>query len=241
MNIGAIIPARYDSSRFPGKPLAKISGISMIERVYRQVQRSEKFEEIIVATDSIEIAEEVERFNGKFVMTSPECSSGTERVWEVLKNSKLESVINIQGDEPLVSEELISDVYNRLSQGVDPVVTAVYFNDSLEDFNSVNVVKCIFDVSGKALYFSRSPIPGQKSSAFSGFYHHIGIYGYTRDALLSFFELPPSDMEQMEKLEQLRFIDNGINIYVLKTNYRSIGVDVPEDVNKIEKILREKN
>lgn len=241
MNIGAIIPARYDSSRFPGKPLVKISGISMIERVYRQVQRSEKFEEIIVATDSIEIAEEVEKFNGKFVMTSAECSSGTERVWEVLKNSNMESVINIQGDEPLVSEELISDVYNRLSQGMDPVVTAVYFNDSLEDFNSVNVVKCVFDVSGKALYFSRSPIPGQKSSEFSGFYHHIGIYGYTRDALSSFFELPPSDMEQMEKLEQLRFIDNCINIYVLKTNYRSIGVDVPEDVNKIEKILRKKN
>ena len=241
MNIGAIIPARYDSSRFPGKPLAKISGISMIERVYRQVQRSEKFEEIIVATDSIEIAEEVEKFNGKYVMTSPECSSGTERVWEVLKNSKLESAINIQGDEPLVSEELISDVYNRLSQGMDPVVTAVYFNDSLEDFNSVNVVKCVFDVSGKALYFSRSPIPGQKSSEFRGFYHHIGIYGYTRDALSSFFELPPSDLEQIEKLEQLRFIDNGINIYVLKTNYRSIGVDVPEDVNKIEKILRKAN
>ena len=241
MNIGAIIPARYDSSRFPGKPLAKISGISMIERVYRQVQKSEKFEEIIVATDSIEIAEEVEKFNGKYVMTSPECSSGTERVWEVLKNSKLESAINIQGDEPLVSEELISDVYNRLSQGMDPVVTAVYFNDSLEDFNSVNVVKCVFDVSGKALYFSRSPIPGQKSSEFRGFYHHIGIYGYTRDALSSFFELPPSDLEQIEKLEQLRFIDNGINIYVLKTNYRSIGVDVPEDVNKIEKILRKAN
>lgn len=241
MNIGAIIPARYDSSRFPGKPLVKISGVSMIERVYRQVQGSGKFEEIIVATDSVKIAEEVEKFNGKYVMTSPGCSSGTERVWEVLKESRLEAAINIQGDEPLVSEKLISDIYNRLKYGVDPVVTAVYFNDSFEDFNSVNVVKSVFDVNGKALYFSRSPIPGQQISEFTGFYHHIGIYGYTRDALSSFFELPPSDMEKVERLEQLRFIDNGINIYVLKTNYRSIGVDVPEDVDKIEKILREKN
>ncbi len=239
MKIGAIIPARYESSRFRGKPLAKISGISMIERVYRQVLKSEKFEEIIVATDSDLIAEEVDRFNGKFVMTSPDCSSGTERVWEVLKDSDLNSAINIQGDEPLISEKLISEIYVRLEQGGDPVVTAAYFNESLDDFNSVNVVKSVFDANGNALYFSRSPIPGQQLSGFSGFYHHVGIYGYTRDALSSFFNLPPSKMEQMEKLEQLRFIENGINICVIKTDYRSIGVDVPQDIEKIEKLLKE--
>ncbi|MCK5222201.1 MAG: 3-deoxy-manno-octulosonate cytidylyltransferase [Candidatus Aminicenantes bacterium] len=239
MKIGAIIPARYESSRFRGKPLAKISGISMIERVYRQVLKSEKFEEIIVAIDSDLIAEEVDRFNGKFVMTSPDCSSGTERVWEVLKDSDLDSAINIQGDEPLISEKLISEIYVRLEQGGDPVVTAAYFNESLDDFNSVNVVKSVFDANGNALYFSRSPIPGQQLSGFSGFYHHVGIYGYTRDALSSFFNLPPSKMEQMEKLEQLRFIENGINICVIKTDYRSIGVDVPQDIEKIEKLLKE--
>ncbi|MCK4889522.1 MAG: 3-deoxy-manno-octulosonate cytidylyltransferase [Candidatus Aminicenantes bacterium] len=239
MKIGAIIPARYESSRFRGKPLAKISGMSMIERVYRQVLKSEKFEEIIVATDSNLIAEEVDKFNGKFVMTSPDCSSGTERVWEVLKDSDLDSAINIQGDEPLISEKLISEIYDRLEKGGDPVVTAAYFNESLDDFNSVNVVKSVFNSNGNALYFSRSPIPGQQLSGFSGFYHHIGIYGYTRDALSSFFNLPPSKMEQMEKLEQLRFIENGINIYVIKTDYRSIGVDVPRDINKIEKLLKE--
>jgi len=241
MNIGAIIPARYNSSRFPGKPLAKISGISMIERVYEQVRKSEKFSEIIVATDSEEIAGEVKRFGGKFKMTSPACSSGSDRVWEVLKNSDLDAVINIQGDEPLISEKLISEIYSKLEKGVDPVVTAAYFNNSFDDFNSVNVVKSVFSKNGRALYFSRSPIPEQDLSVFDGFYHHVGIYGYTKDALSAFIKLPISDIEVKERLEQLRFLDNGINIYVIKTDYRSVGVDVPEDIEKIEKILRIKN
>ncbi len=239
MKIGAIIPARYESSRFRGKPLAQIAGISMIERVYRQVAKVEKFDEIIVATDSNLIVEEVQSFNGNVVMTSPGCSSGTERVWEVLKENNFDSAINIQGDEPLISEELISEIYDRLEKGRDPVVTAAYFNKSIEDFNSVNVVKSVFDSDGNALYFSRSPIPSQQISGFDGFYHHIGIYGYTRDALSSFFNLPLSKMEKMERLEQLRFLENGINIFVIKTDYRSIGVDVPEDIYKIEKILKE--
>ncbi len=239
MNIAAIIPARYDSSRFPGKSLEKISGISMIERVYRQVQRSEKFKKIIVATDSNLIAREVERFKGQFIMTSSDCSSGTERVWEVLKKSDFDAAINIQGDEPLISEELISEIYDCLDGEVFPVVTAAFFNSSVDDFNSMNVVKSVFDTKGRALYFSRSPIPGQQISEFKGFYQHVGIYGYTRDVLSSFFSLPRSDMEKMERLEQLRFLYNGIDIHVLKTNYRSIGVDVPEDIKKIEKLLKE--
>ncbi len=239
MNIGAIIPARYKSSRFPGKPLAKISGISMIERVYRQVIKSDKFKSIIVATDSKIIAEEVERFGGQFKMTSVECSSGTERVWEVFRESDLDGVINIQGDEPLISENLISEIYFKLIEGVNPVVTAAYFNESEEEFYSENVVKSVFDRNGNALYFSRSPIPGHQLTEFSGFHHHIGIYGYTRNALSSFIKLPPSDHEIIERLEQLRFLDNGINISVIKTDYRSIGVDIPEDIKKIEKLLKE--
>ena len=239
MNIGAIIPARYNSSRFPGKPLAKISGVSMIERVYRQASKSGKFKSVIVATDSKIIAEEVERFGGLFKMTSAECSSGTERVWEVFQESDLDGAINIQGDEPLISEDLISEIYFKLMEGGNPVVTAAYFNDSEEEFYSENVVKSVFDSKGNALYFSRSPIPGQQLTKFSGFYHHIGIYGYTRNALSSFIKLSPSELEIKEKLEQLRFLDNGINISVLKTNYKSIGVDIPEDIEKIEKLLKE--
>ncbi len=239
MNIGAIIPARYNSSRFPGKPLVKISGISMIERVYRQVNSSEKFDKVIVATDSKKIAEEVERFGGQFQMTSEGCSSGTERVWEVMRESNLDAAINIQGDEPLISADLISEIYLELEEGLNPVVTAAYFNRSEKEFNSSNVVKSVFDKNGTALYFSRSPIPGQKLTGFTGFYQHIGIYGYTRSALSSFIELSPSDNEIKERLEQLRFLDNGIKIKVLKTGYRSIGVDIPEDIEKIEKLLKE--
>jgi len=239
MNIGAIIPARYNSTRFPGKPLAKIAGISMIERVYRHVSNCDKFKKVIIATDSKKIAEEVDRFGGQVKMTSEGCSSGTERVWEVLKESDLDAAINVQGDEPLISENLISEIYLKLKEGGNPVVTAVCFNKSEEEFNSVNVVKSVFDKNGSALYFSRSPIPGQQLTEFSGFYHHIGIYGYTRSALSSFINLSPSDNEIREKLEQLRFLDNGIKIRVLKTDYRSFGVDVPGDIEKIEKLLKE--
>ena len=238
MNIGAIIPARYDSSRFPGKPLARIAGMSMIERVYQKVRRSEKFDQIIVATDNKEIAAEVKRFGGNFSMTSPDCPSGSDRVWEVLEKSGLDAAINIQGDEPLISEKLISEIYTGLEERRASVVTAAYFNNSFNEFNSVNTVKTIIDKNGMALYFSRASIPSQDLSGFEGFFHHIGIYGYTREALSSFIHFPLSELELKERLEQLRFLDNGIDIYVLKTDYRSVSVDVPEDIGKIEKILR---
>ncbi len=239
MNIGAIIPVRYYSSRFPGKPLVKISGISMIERVYKQVQKSGRFEKILVATDDLRIANEVKRFGGTAVITSKDCTSGTQRVWEVLKDSNFDSVINIQGDEPLISELLISAVYDRLSTGKDSVVTAAFFNESYDEYKSVNIVKSVFDKNGKANYFSRSPIPYCDSSKFKGFYQHVGIYGYTREALSLFVELSPSRVELEEKLEQLRFLDYGIDIHILRTEYRSIGVDIPSDVYKIEKIIGE--
>jgi len=239
MNIGAIIPARYYSSRFPGKPLVKISGVSMIERVYRQVQKSERFKKIIVATDDLRIANEVKRFGGSALITSKNCTTGTERVWEVLKESDIDSVINIQGDEPLISELLISAVYDRLSTGKDSVVTAAFFNKSYEEYKSINIVKSVFDKNGKANYFSRSPIPYCDSSEFKGFYQHVGIYGYVRNALSLFVGFSPSQIELEERLEQLRFLDNGIDIHVLKTEYKSVGVDIPNDVYKIEKIIGE--
>lgn len=239
MNIGAIIPARYNSSRFPGKPLAIISGISMIERVYRQAEKSGRFNKIIVATDNQSIADEVNRFGGIVEMTPEDCLTGTDRVWEVLKKSELDGAVNIQGDEPLISEDLISAIHDELTGGKTPVVTAAFHNNSEADFQSPNVVKCVFDSSGSALYFSRSPVPGQQLTGFSGFYHHVGIYGYTRKALAEFTALPPSRHEQMEKLEQLRFLDNGIRISVVQTEYRSIGVDVPKDIKKIENIIGE--
>ncbi len=240
MKIVAIIPARYNSKRFKGKPLVKINGVVMIERVYTQVEKSKKFSDIIVATDDKRIAKVVNGFGGRFALTSEKHQSGTDRLWEVVKSSDYDAVVNIQGDEPLISEELITDLYKKLQISKCDVVTAVCFNSSYDDFISKNIIKVVFDESLMALYFSRSPIPFQTKSNFSGFYQHIGIYGYMRDALKRFVESSMSNLENKEKLEQLRFLDNNIKISVIKTNYKSYGVDVPEDVVKIENILKQK-
>lgn len=239
MNIAAIIPARYESSRFPGKPLTNILGISMIERVYNQVKKSKKFTDIIVATDNKKIADTVFGFGGNFIMTPDKCRSGTERVWEVLKGSKYDAAINIQGDEPLISEKLISDIYDNLNTGKYEVITAAFFNNSMGDYLSENVVKAVFDKNSEALYFSRSPVPFVKKDNFNGFFQHIGIYGYMKKTIEYFFNCPVSALEEYEKLEQLRFLDNGVNIKIIETDYKSFGVDIPGDVEKIEKLLRE--
>lgn len=238
MRIAAVIPSRYGSSRFPGKPIALIAGKPMIERVYRQVEKSRCFEKIVVATDDQRIARVVKGFGGEVVFTASSINSGTERVWEVMKGEPVDAVVNIQGDEPLISEKLIADVHRVLSSGENGMVTAAFWNDSYEEYISPQVVKVVFNRKSQALYFSRSPIPFAQRDAFSGFYQHVGIYGYTRDVLNSFFRLPEVAMESSEKLEQLRFLSDGQIIKILITPFRSHGVDVPEDIGKIEHLLR---
>jgi 3-deoxy-manno-octulosonate cytidylyltransferase (CMP-KDO synthetase) len=239
VNIAAIIPARYHSTRFEGKPIVKIKGISMIERVYRQVTASGKFpsDHIMVATDDQRIAVVVDTFGGNVVMTSPQCSSGSERLWEVLENRDFDAVINIQGDEPIVPGELIASLYDELSSCKYEVVTPAYYSNSYEDYLSRHVVKVVVDKDFRALYFSRAPIPFTEKKNFTGFHHHIGMYGYLKDSLKRFINLPPSTLEKTEKLEQLRFLENDIGIKVISSEYQSVGVDVPEDVVKVEKIL----
>lgn len=242
MNIAAIIPARYHSTRFRGKPIVKIKGISMIERVYRQVEGSGKFPSthIIVATDDQRIASVVEAFGGNVVMTSPRCSSGSERLWEVLENSDFDAVINIQGDEPIVPGELIAAIYEELNSGKYEVVTPAYYSNSYDDYLSRHVVKVVVNRDFRALYFSRSPIPFMEKKNFTGFHHHIGMYGYLKDSLRRFINLPSSPLETREKLEQLRFLENSIGIRVIQSQYQSVGVDVPEDVEKVERILEDR-
>jgi 3-deoxy-manno-octulosonate cytidylyltransferase (CMP-KDO synthetase) len=235
--IVAIIPARYESTRFPGKPLAKISGKPMIELVYQQVAKCKKFADIIVATDDERIARTVDKFGGRFQMTSRGIQSGTERAWDVFRNSQYDAVINIQGDEPLLSDQLISKTYDAVVEEKDRVVSAFYKNSSVEDFYSRHIVKVTLDNTFQALYFSRAPIPFQTTEQFSFFYQHIGIYGYWRETLKKIMSLPPSKLELVEKLEQLRFLSNGIMIKLIESDYPSFGVDVPEDVKKIERIL----
>jgi 3-deoxy-manno-octulosonate cytidylyltransferase (CMP-KDO synthetase) len=239
VKIAAIIPARYHSTRFEGKPIVKIKGIPMIVRVYRQVEVSGKFPSahIMVATDDQRIASVVDAFGGNVVMTSPRCSSGSQRLWEVLENRDFDAVINIQGDEPIVPGELISALYDEVCSCKYDVVTPAYYSHSYEDYLSRHVVKVVVDQDFRALYFSRSPIPFMEKGNFTGFHHHIGMYGYLKESLKSFINLPASPLETREKLEQLRFLENGIGIKVIPSQYQSVGVDVPEDVEKVERIL----
>ena len=239
MNIAAVIPSRYHSSRFPGKPLAKIAGKSMIERVYRQAAKAGCFTEIIVATDDERIFNEVIGFGGIAEMTDITIKSGSERVWSVVEKKECEAVINIQGDEPLISENLIRDVYRALRENA--IVSAARRNDSPEDFQSKNVVKVVFDKKKQALYFSRAPVPFCGEGFFEGFFQHIGIYGYSKKMLQNFVKAGISQLEKTENLEQLRFLFLGEKIHIIETDYVSYGVDVPDDIEKIEKILRGKH
>ncbi|MCK4835316.1 MAG: 3-deoxy-manno-octulosonate cytidylyltransferase [Candidatus Aminicenantes bacterium] len=241
IKIAAVIPARYESTRYRGKPLAVIAGKYMIERVYRQVQKSERFPEIIVATDDMRIVRAVEEFGGTAILTSGNITSGSDRVWEVIRNSDFEAAINIQGDEPLISEKLIAEMYDLLTTAEQEVISAVYYNSSYVDFNSRNIVKVVLDNHFRSLYFSRSPIPFTPGDEFKGFYQHIGIYGYLKGTLEKFVNLPCSQLESQEKLEQLRFLSNGIPIKMITSNTQSVGVDVPEDIKKIETILNDEN
>lgn len=236
MKIAAVIPARFQSSRFPGKPLAKIAGLTMIERVYRQAAKAECFSDIIVATDDRRIFNEVIGFGGKAEMTDNKIESGSERVWSVIEKKDFSAVVNIQGDEPLISEKLILDVCRALRE--NPVVSAARANESYADFCSRNVVKVVCDREGRALYFSRAPIPYSDKNDFSGFSQHIGIYGYTKEMLKMFISSEVSELERRENLEQLRFLFLGLKVHVIASDFVSHGVDVPEDVAKIEELLR---
>lgn len=239
MKIAAIIPARFQSTRFEGKPLVKICGVTMIERVYRQVEKCGKFPagHIIVATDDRRIADEVVSFGGTARMTSPHHQSGSERLWEVLQNGDFEAAINIQGDEPIISPRLIASLYDELKSGTSPVVTPAYYNTEYKDFLSRHVTKVVLDKNSRALYFSRSPIPFTEEKDFKGFHHHLGMYGYFCQSLEMFVKAERSTLEALEKLEQLRFLENGIPIKVISSPEKSVGVDVPEDLVEVEGIL----
>jgi 3-deoxy-manno-octulosonate cytidylyltransferase (CMP-KDO synthetase) len=236
MRIAAVIPSRYQSSRFPGKPLAPIAGMTMIERVYRQVAKAGCFCDILVATDDQRIINEVTRFGGKAEITDININSGSERVWAVVKNKPYDAVINIQGDEPLIPEKLILEVYGAL--GANSIVSAARHSDSYEDFCSKNVVKVVCSQENHALYFSRAPIPFSEKNSFSGFFQHIGIYGYLKEKLEMFNRSGISELEKRENLEQLRFLSLDQRIHIVRTNSTSYGVDVPGDIEKIEKLLR---
>jgi 3-deoxy-manno-octulosonate cytidylyltransferase (CMP-KDO synthetase) len=245
MRIIGIIPARYASTRFPGKPLALVAGKPLIQRVVEQCQRAKTLAEIIVATDDSRIADAANEFC-RVEMTRVDHPSGSDRIAEVASRLDCEAVVNIQGDEPLIEPNVIEAVAGALAQ--EAMSTAATPVRQVAEYDNPNVVKVVVNAAGRALYFSRRTIPylreassrsaNEQLAAFP-FLKHLGIYGYRRETLLKLVQFPVSPLENAEKLEQLRALENGIQIAVVKVDYDSVGVDAPEDVAKVEKILRE--
>ena len=240
-NIIGIIPARYASTRFPGKPLADIAGKSMIQRVYEQTKKSSRIREVIVATDDDRIANAVKNFGGNFCMTSTAHQSGTDRCAEVVEQRKLkaDAIINIQGDEPFIDPkqiDLVCSCFDDTSVQLATLVKRIMKDEILFNPNSPKV---ILDKDHNAIYFSRHPIPfvrGKEQASWLAshtFYQHIGIYGYTTEALRKITRLPVSSLEKTESLEQLRWIENGFKIRTALTTLETLAVDTPEDLTRI--------
>lgn len=241
VRILGIIPARYASTRFPAKALVDINGKVMVQRVYEQAMKASLLTSVLVATDHPEIENKVKGFGGNVCITDSQTPSGTDRCFEALAASgeSYDYVINIQGDEPFINPEQIDSLASLLD-GTTEVATLVRKIDNVEDLFDPNVVKAVFDQAGNAMYFSRSTIPyirgiDKNSWLNSGeFFKHIGIYGYRADILSKFSSLKKSVLEAAESLEQLRWLDNGYRIKVAETPHQSIGVDTPEDLEKLK-------
>lgn len=238
MKFIAVIPARYSSVRFPGKPLAILNGKPIIQHVYENVYNSNLFQDVIVATDDTRIIEAVRLFNGNYQLTSPEHPSGSDRIAEVIKDMDCDVIFNIQGDEPMITGEPLAqlkEVFRDQDVQVTSLMTAL---KDPKDLLNINIVKVVTDNYLNALYFSRSPIPYNRDG-IPGIEHfrHIGVYAYRKQTLLDYVKLPQSRLEQIEKLEQLRFLENGISIRMVKTDYQGIGIDTPEDLEKVQSLL----
>ncbi|HLL54544.1 MAG TPA: 3-deoxy-manno-octulosonate cytidylyltransferase [Myxococcaceae bacterium] len=234
----AVIPARYASSRLPGKPLARIGGKPMIQHVWDRCQESGAFSRVLVATDDDRILQAVRGFGGEARLTSPDCQSGTDRVAEVARaEPSAQVLVNVQGDEPLLNPEVLRTLARAFEDPAVGMATLVRPLDE-EERRNPNVVKALVGRNGDALYFSRADVPFQRDPGASPpRYGHIGLYGYRREVLLQLAQLPPSPLEECEKLEQLRALESGIRIRCLVTPHRSVGVDTPEDLARAEALL----
>ena len=239
MKIVGIIPARYGSTRLPGKPIKDICGKPMIRHVYERVQQSRLIDEVIVATDDERIIRAVDTFNGKAVMTSVEHPNGTSRAAEAVKDMNVDIIINIQGDEPFIEPEMIDEVAEALINNEETPTATLCCRISEEKFNDENVVKVVRDINGNALYFSRSLIPFPRKRENHLVFEHIGIYGYTKSFLLKYIELKDTPLSVTESLEQLRILENGYNIMVVETKYpyEALSIDTEEDLESARRII----
>lgn len=249
MKILGIIPARYASTRFPGKPLTVINGKTMIQRVYEQSLKAHLLADVVVATDDQRIFDAVKSFGGNVMMTSSEHNSGTDRCCEIVSKigSYYDAVVNIQGDEPFINPEQINQIASLISSDDSQIASLCKPIKDEEELFDNNVVKVVFDINGRAVYFSRQTIPflrkvekNEKSWMNARtFYKHIGIYAYKTDVLKKIAALPQSDLELAECLEQLRWIENSYTIKMGITEFESYSIDTPQDVEKCLKFFKD--
>ena len=245
-----VIPARYGSTRFPGKPLALLAGRPMLEWVYERAQRASRLSQVIVATDDARVLECVQRFGGRAVMTREDHATGSDRVAEVARALDADIIVNIQGDEPLIDPAAVDLGVALLSEHPEEQVgTLVRPLNEATELTDPNVVKVVLSNDGHALYFSRSPIPHVRGSAdpacwpkqYSHYYKHVGLYVFRRSFLLQFVSWPPGRLEQAESLEQLRILERGLKMAVALTSYEARSVDTPEDLQRLTRFLEESN
>ena len=241
MNFIAIIPARYASTRFPGKPLADIKGKPMVQHVYEKAINSGLFQKVLVATDDIRIQKVVLSFGGEVAMTHQNHQSGTDRCGEVINNirNSFDVVVNIQGDEPFIHQLQLEELVNLFKSTPAQIGTLKKELSKKEDLFNPNVVKVVSGLDKRALYFSRNPIPFVRNSKEDDwlveqkFYKHLGLYGYRSEVLKKLVRLAPSTLEISESLEQLRWLENGYEIFISETQHESTGIDTPEDLMKL--------
>ena len=247
MKVVGIIPARYASTRFPGKPLALIKGKPMIQRVYEQALKS-KLDAVVIATDDVRIADAVMDFGGQYVMTSPNHRSGTDRCCEALDllKTKYDAVVNIQGDEPFIDPKQIDLLVDLIVRDDTPLASLAKRIDDADELFSPNAVKVVVNQEGNAMYFSRNPIPFMRNVdrdewlAKGRFYKHIGIYAYKADVLRQVAHMEPSALEQAESLEQLRWLENGLAIRMALSDAENISIDTPDDLHRAEQYAQTK-
>jgi 3-deoxy-manno-octulosonate cytidylyltransferase (CMP-KDO synthetase) len=240
MKIIAVIPARYAATRFPAKLMQMLGNKTVIRHTYENTVATGLFDDVLVATDHELIFNELSSHNGKVVMTRPDHESGSDRIAEAVKDLDVDVIINVQGDEPFMARQPLEDLISAFR---DPLVRVASLMHTIKDESQIdnpNIVKVVTDRAGFSLYFSRSRIPFNRNNESDFTYNrHIGVYGYRKSALLEFVEWPVSPLEQMEKLEQLRYLENGVRLKMVATDFFSIGIDTPEDYLLAKRHLNE--
>jgi 3-deoxy-manno-octulosonate cytidylyltransferase (CMP-KDO synthetase) len=242
MKVIAMIPARYEASRFPGKLMKDLAGKSVILRTYEATKQSNLFNDVYVVTDSDIIFNEITNHGGKAIKSKKEHESGSDRIAEAIQNLDVDIVVNVQGDEPFTKTKPLANLLKVFEDDVAKKIDIASLKiklEALEEINNPNNVKVVCDEHNFAMYFSRSPIPFPRDASKALYYKHIGIYAFRKEALLKFTTLPINQLEAAEKLENLRFLANGLSVKMVETNELAIGIDTPEDLEKANAIFKQ--